>query len=125
MEQELQRPQVLRVNKEDFIHGMLAGTFDRSKVAHYTHYVSESSDYHNQTFRQLNHHETDELIYLEYQNPNGTLDLEISFELTTEFVLFFSHEAYVAIQKADGWFNIEKYCKFKANPCFASSKIKR
>lgn len=118
MEQELQRPQVLRVNKEDFIHGMLAGTFDRSKVAHYTHYVSHSNDYYSQTFMQLSHHKTYEPIYLEYQNPNGTLDLEISFELTTEFLLFFSHEAYVAIQKADGWFTIEKHCKFKENPCF-------
>jgi hypothetical protein len=118
MEQELQRPQILRVNKEDYIHGTLAGTFDLNKLAKYTHVVCRSTDYYGQTYRQLDHHETFETIYMEYENPNGTLELSISFELTDEFILFFSHEAYVEIQKADGWFDISQHCRFKENPCY-------
>jgi len=118
-EQELQRPRVLRVNKEDFIHSLLSETFDTSKLAGFTHYVSKSSDMYGSTYQQLNHHETDALMFLEYENPNGTLELEISFEISDEYVLFFTHEAYLHIQKADGWFRISQYCQFKENPCLS------
>lgn len=121
MEQELQRPQVLRVNKEDYIHAMLNGTFDTSKLAKYTHYTSLSKDYDCTTYQQLEHHKTAELMFLEYENPNGTLSLEIAFELSNEFILFFTHEAYVEIQQADCWFRINRDCNFKENPCFKPS----
>lgn len=122
MEQEIQHPQVLRVNKEDYIHGMLAGTFDTSKLAKYPYYVSLSKDYDCVTYQQLEHHKTCDLMYLEYENPNGTLDLEIYFELSNEFILFLTHEAYMHIQQAEGWFRVSQNCNFKENPLFKTAK---
>lgn len=122
MSSAVKRLQVLRVNKEDFIQGMLAGTFDTNKLAQYTHFVSRSTDYYSQTFRQLDHHKTYESIYVEYENPNGSLELEISFELTEEFILFFTHDAYMGIQKAEAWFDITQHCQFKENPCYRAGK---
>lgn len=114
MEQEKAYPLVLRVDKETFVAESLAGTLDREALKHFSHYVmSNEHDYH-----LLENHATDDIMFLEYQNPNRSLEIETAFEISSEFVLFFTDEAYLHIQKSEAWWRISSEHSFKENPCF-------